>query len=789
MRKRPSIVGKKTAVFLIVTFLLGLLSLGYAAVGGSLVPQVSSAEGPGRSVLMAQPLSRGLTAYPQYSPNWRIGFGIDGAGIEAYDVSQLCAGWYHDWGTQLSPVRPDGMDYIQTIRIRPTVFDLEHPENYDWAGLDTKIAANPGAIWTIGNEPDGRAQGHCGDRTPQEYAEIYHIFYEHIKGLDDTALISIGPIIQGTPIRLLWLDRTWAAYDDLYHTDMPVDVWNMHNQIVWEAPDTGADIPKGCEDRTDLGMSYGVQDCDNMTIFTTHVRAVRTWMKDHGQQDKPLILSEYGVLQPEYEGFTVDRINEFMNRTFTYLLYAADTGLGMPADSYHLVQRWAWFSLNSDYWNGPLFDRATKEIFECGRNFSRFACGGAFSTPTPTSNLPSPLSRREAESGSLDGVPVEEIGSASDCRYIRSQGMATYRVQIHNTDEYAVWVRGWGIDWANKSVKVQVAQYQAENVYFGEGGWNWKRLAINYYLYGGQWHQVQVSNRFGDLARVDMVVVTSDLSYNPNSDPDLIQVCNPTNTPTPTITLTPTQTLTPTPTRTPMPTGPAKISGSVIYQGRGDPGGPTWQGALQVSAHLPGDPAPAYEFAVESDTQGHFIVPTGLITGTYDVGVRDPHSLRNVRQDISVTTQTADLDMDTLVEGDTNSDDIINIFDLSLVATCYGTEQGDGGYDAQADVNEDDVINLFDLSLVATNYGESGDRVLASGAQSAGHLNAGLYAGTVTVYCNPSSKTLSIGQEYTVRIMADSGADPVNGADVAMTVNPTYLEIKSATAGSALDLP
>ena len=90
---------------------------------------------------------------------------------------------------------------------------------------------------------------------------------------------------------------------------------------------------------------------------------MRTWMKNHGQQNKPLILSEYGQLYPclncvgqntsncfprdEFGNcFTPGRSATFLTNSFNYLNSAADASLGYPLDNNRLVQQWLWFSLN-----------------------------------------------------------------------------------------------------------------------------------------------------------------------------------------------------------------------------------------------------------------------------------------------------------------------------------------------------------------------------------------------------------------------------------------------------------
>jgi hypothetical protein len=75
-------------------------------------------------------------------------------------------------------------------------------------------------------------------------------------------------------------------------------------------------------------------------------------MYNHGQQNKPLIVSEYGVLMPDWVSpgdFTPEAVRDsFMYPSFNFFQNATDTVTGYPADSYRLVQRWNWYSLDDD---------------------------------------------------------------------------------------------------------------------------------------------------------------------------------------------------------------------------------------------------------------------------------------------------------------------------------------------------------------------------------------------------------------------------------------------------------
>jgi hypothetical protein len=310
-----------------------------------------------------------LASAPYLSPRERFGVGVDltEGTIEDYDVGQLRAGWYLDWGTRLAPPHPAGMEYAQMVRVSGGTYPP------DLATVGTIIDNNPGSLWLIGNEPDCIWQDNS---LPSEYAAVYHELHSFIKGRDPSAKIAIGGIVQPTPLRLEYLDMVLDAYQSLYGEMMPVDVWNIHNMILREERGSwGCDIPPGIE--ADHGMLYEIQDNDDIEIFQQQIVAFRQWMKEKGERDKPLIISEYGVLMPEAYGFDYARVKAFMYASFDYLTTATDDSLGYPADDNRLVQRWVWYSLNNDDFEGypscqHLFDPETKQITQLGIDYSNY---------------------------------------------------------------------------------------------------------------------------------------------------------------------------------------------------------------------------------------------------------------------------------------------------------------------------------------------------------------------------------------------------------------------------------
>lgn len=299
------------------------------------------------------------------------------------------AGWWLNFSTSW-PIPGVAAEFVQMIRVRQNKEGCTYLDGYTTYpaltedGLGALIQAAPGSLWIIGGEPDRGPNPddvNCSNRVqddtfPEVYAQAYHDIYAFIKQRDPTAQVANAGLVQVTPGRLQYLDKVWEAYRQRYGQAMPVDVWNMHLYILPEARPDGrpngianialgtdpalakresGDDPRRCPDP----QVYCYAEHDDLNVFAEQVVAMRTWMKAHGQQNKPLILSEYSILYPyrypnedsetcfrdEFgQCFTPERIQAFMSRTFEYLENAVDLALGYPMDGYRLVQRWLWYS-------------------------------------------------------------------------------------------------------------------------------------------------------------------------------------------------------------------------------------------------------------------------------------------------------------------------------------------------------------------------------------------------------------------------------------------------------------
>ncbi|MDX9829549.1 MAG: hypothetical protein RBU35_04740 [Anaerolineae bacterium] len=333
---------------------------------GSSTPLPSSPASPTPAPTpLPSPLPATPTTAPPslYSLRERVGLGSGGQRVTAEIANLLGFGWYLDWAVRPAGFRSAGVSYMPMIRLKDGQI---HPSG---DALLAAVDALPGALWLIGNEPDVKWQDSV---TAEAYAEVYHGLYALLKGRDPTCQVAIGGVSQPTPLRLRYLDRILEVYRQRYGQEMPVDVWNVHNFVLREERGSwGVDIPPGMDDAA--GRLYEIGDHDDLDLFRRQLVEFRRWMKERGQQNKPLIVTEYGILMPNEYGFPPEAVRQFMLGTFEIMRTLRDPTLGYPADGDRLVQRWCWFSLQDDrYPTGDLFDPNSGRLTFVGEAFARY---------------------------------------------------------------------------------------------------------------------------------------------------------------------------------------------------------------------------------------------------------------------------------------------------------------------------------------------------------------------------------------------------------------------------------
>ena len=301
------------------------------------------------------------------------------------DLKQLRIGAFIDWSGSPGRNLPNDVTYLRVIGVR----DPELPDVYDAAQAAASAAANaaahPGSYWQVGNEPDTQycnTDGSCQDNvTAEQYADRYYAIATAIRAADPNARIGFGSIVQPTSIRLYYLNLAWERLKlragSAAAASALIDFWSIHNFVLNEVSGQwGTGLPKGYQ--PSWGMPVHVtnfNDTHSSTIFSTRVRTMRQWMKDRGQQNKPLWITEYGSLFPPETTTNLVTVSQqqtadFMVATFNFMLNTRDANIGMPADGNRLVQRWFWYSLNEELttYGGSLYDPRNGALTTVGKD-------------------------------------------------------------------------------------------------------------------------------------------------------------------------------------------------------------------------------------------------------------------------------------------------------------------------------------------------------------------------------------------------------------------------------------
>ena len=296
---------------------------------------------------------------PENAWSTRAGFGISASTNPEYWAQLLGSGWFIDWNVRTgSPI--NNLDHWQMIRVHE---DCISPA---LDVIQSAAAHFPGQIWIIGNEPDVIWQDNV---EAAKYATIYHDLYWMIKSSDPTALIAVGGVSQATALRLHYLDQVLQTYQNLYHEPMQVDWWTVHGYVLREEKGSwGVDIPPGID--ATQGELREVGDHGRIDLFEAQLRSFRQWMADHRYQNTPLALTEFGILMPSSYGFPTEAVANYLEQTFVWLSQVQDEAIGNPNDEYHLVQKWAWFSISDPtYAASDLGDLSNGKLTSIGERF------------------------------------------------------------------------------------------------------------------------------------------------------------------------------------------------------------------------------------------------------------------------------------------------------------------------------------------------------------------------------------------------------------------------------------
>jgi hypothetical protein len=153
----------------------------------------------------------------------------------------------------------------------------------------------------------------------------------------------------------------------------------------------------------------------------------------------------------------------------------------------------------------------------------------------------------------------------------------------------------------------------------------------------------------------------------------------------------------------------ATVDISVLLQGSQRPES-SWVFPLTVKFITSGTDVmtvtPLYTFNLTTSKVGGSAIAQcrGVMPGNYDITALSEHTLLNVKRNVAITSPSISVNLGTLLEGNANNDDRVNILDFGILASAYGKGKGNPAYNPMADFDRNGIVNIFDFGLLATNY-------------------------------------------------------------------------------------
>jgi hypothetical protein len=385
-------------------------------------PEAAPPEGtPFEDALLAEPAQ----ANP---PAAQVRFGV-ATNSNPWDFQyfgDLKAGWYHNWDArawELTAI-PD-VEYTPMVGAWGELWGSETEQM-----LRSYIEQCPecypdGTVWIVGNEPEQDRFDTINGvpitpraATPEEYAQKYKKYYDMIKGINPTYKVAVGATYDDPSwpdaTRCNFIPKARQAYEARYGEKMPIDVYTLHAYM----------------DQLDAPLFQ----------LETMVQRKRRIMNDYGDRDKPLLVTEMGVLTALRNPVpSANAISTFMDSAFDYLATATSEELGCPGDANRMVQRWAWFALTSrnpsqgdDYWKGTdLLDIHTGNMTPAGQTYASYP-----KTPPP---IPSGFWGTAKKDGAnvANGTPVTAwIGGVqvAQATSLTADGSSAYSLDVPGDD-------------------------------------------------------------------------------------------------------------------------------------------------------------------------------------------------------------------------------------------------------------------------------------------------------------------------------------------------------------------
>ncbi|NEN25456.1 hypothetical protein G3O08_18350, partial [Cryomorpha ignava] len=123
-------------------------------------------------------------------------------------------------------------------------------------------------------------------------------------------------------------------------------------------------------------------------------------------------------------------------------------------------------------------------------------------------------------------------------------------------------------------------------------------------------------------------------------------------------------------------------------------------------------------FVETLNDDGSFALTNECPAGTYDILFKVDGGLAVLSEDVTLVPGLNILTTESVLLGDINNDNRVNLLDISALGAGFGSVTGNSNFNFLADLNCDGNIGIIDVSIINNRFGMIGDKFEASGASA-----------------------------------------------------------------------